>query len=300
MPMKKHRRYRTTYTSSGTIVSRRIGGGRLNQSEIYNKLVTMSWPLFFVWIAIGYFCMALLFAIFYGFSDVENMRGLTSHAAVDQFMELFLYSAQTLSTIGGAGIVPVGLFNNVIFTAESIIALLAAAMITGLLYARFSRPSARMIYSKNALIAPFKNGKALMIRLGNARKDELVEVAAQVHFVKYEEFTTRRTHIELPLERQKIPFLPLTWTIVHPIDEKSPFFNMSEASLNEREFDIMVTTIGLDRATGQNVFSAYGYKDLDLIVNAKFLPCSEVDDQGTTLVHLDRIGDFEKLESEVI
>ena len=224
------------------------------------------------------------------------MKGLSSGETFSQFWEVFLYSAQTLSTIGGAGITPVGLINNIIFTAESIIALLGAAVITGLLYVRFSRPSARMIFSKNALIAPFKEGMALMMRMGNAKKSELVEVVAQVHFVRYNEFTTRRTHIELSLERQKIPYLPLTWTIVHPIDEKSPFFGMEEATLHSKEFDIMITLIGHDRATGQTVFSGHSYTDLDMVWSAKFKSCSEVEEDGVTVVYLDKIGDYEKVE----
>lgn len=294
--MKKHRKYRTRYTTEGTIASRRVGINILNQSEIYNTLVSISWPMFFLYLAIGYFFISLIFALAYIFSDIQQLKGLTFHVGFAQFLEVFLYSAQTLSTIGGNGITPIGLLNNVIFTAESIIALLGAAVITGLLYARFSRPAARMVYSKNAIIAPFKEGKALMIRVGNARKNELLEITAQVLFVKYNDFTTRRTHIELPLERQKIPYLPLTWTIVHPIDSKSPFFEMDEAALHTQEFDIMVTMLGLDRATGLNVFSGHGYTDHELELDAKFLPCSEVDDKGITIVHLDRIGDFEKVE----
>ena len=293
--MKKHRKYRNKYTPDGGIVSRRFGIDHLHQSEIYNKLITMSWPMFFTWLTIGYFSVAVLFALFYLFVDLKNMRGLASSEHLQQFIEVFLYSAQTLSTIGGAVITPTGLLNNIIFTAESLIALLFAAVITGLLYARFARPSARMVYSKNALIAPYKDGKALMVRVGNARKNELHDVSAQVLYVHYNEFTTRRNHIELSLERKKIPYLTITWTIVHPIDEKSPLYNMDESILHKTELDIIVTTMGLDRATGQHVFSGITYTDHDLVIDAKFIPCSEVDEDGTTLVYLDKIGQFEKL-----
>lgn len=294
--MKIHRKYRTRYTPGGSIIARRIGVDFLHQSEIYHALITMSWFKFFIWLGIGYLSMAFVFGFAYIFADVENMKGLTSGESMEQFWQVFLYSAQTLSTIGGAGITPVGLVNNVIFTAESIIALLGAAVITGLLYVRFSRPSARMVYSNNALIAPFKEGKALMLRLGNAKKNELLELTAQVIFIQYNDLTTRRTFIELGLERQKIPYIPVTWTIVHPINEKSPFFNMDESTLHKKEFDIMVTIIALDGITGQNVFSAHSYSDLDLVWNAKFRSCSEVDEQGMTLVYLDKIGEYEKLE----
>lgn len=292
--MKQHRKYRTRFRN-GSIVARRIGVDYLHQSEIYHSLVNMSWRMFFFSLFISYSFTAFIFALGYNFADLENMKGLGTGERMRQFWEIVLYSAQTLSTVGGAGITPIGLVNNAIFTAECITALLGVAVITGLLYARFSRPSASMVFSSQALIAPYKEGKALMIRVGNAKKNELLELSAVVTFVRYNDYTTRRTFIDLSLERQKIPYLPITWTIVHPIDEKSPFFNMDEATMENKEFDIMVTMIGLDRVTGQNVFSANSYSDDELVWNAKFCSCSEVDEEGITLVYLDKIGSFEKL-----
>ena len=294
--MKKHRKYRTRYSKEGSIIARRIGVNHLHQSEIYHELITMRWSMFFVWLGLAFLFVAFLFALAYSFSDVKNMKGLSTGESIEQFFQVFLYSAQTLSTLGGVGITPVGFINNIIFTAESVVALLGAAVITGLLYVRFSRPSARMVFSDNALIAPFKTGKALMMRIGNAKKNELLEVFAQVIYVNYKDSTIRKEYTELSLERQRIPFLPITWTIVHPIDEKSPIFNMNESNVHEKEFDIMVTLMGLDRVTGQNVFSAHAYTDLDLVWDAKFKACSEVDDDGVTLVYLNKIGDFEKVE----
>ena len=294
--MKKHRKYRTRYSKEGSIIARRIGVNHLHQSEIYHELITMRWSMFFVWLGLAFLFVAFLFALAYSFSDVKNMKGLSTGESIEQFFQVFLYSAQTLSTLGGVGITPVGFINNIIFTAESVVALLGAAVITGLLYVRFSRPSARMVFSDNALIAPFKTGKALMMRIGNAKKNELLEVFAQVIYVNYKDSTIRKEYTELTLERQRIPFLPITWTIVHPIDEKSPLFNMNESNVHEKEFDIMVTLMGLDRVTGQNVFSAHTYTDLDVVWDARFKACSEVDDDGETLVYLNKIGDFEKVE----
>ena len=294
--MKKHRKYRTRYSKEGSIIARRIGVNHLHQSEIYHELITMRWSMFFVWLGLAFLFVAFLFALAYSFSDVKNMKGLSTGESIEQFFQVFLYSAQTLSTLGGVGITPVGFINNIIFTAESVVALLGAAVITGLLYVRFSRPSARMVFSDNALIAPFKTGKALMMRIGNAKKNELLEVFAQVIYVNYKDSTIRKEYTELSLERQRIPFLPITWTIVHPIDEKSPLFNMNESNVHEKEFDIMVTLMGLDRVTGQNVFSAHTYTDLDVVWDARFKACSEVDDDGVTLVYLNKIGDFEKVE----
>lgn len=294
--VKRHRKFRTRYENEGAITARRVGAEHLFQSEIYHELITMGWWKFFGWLSLAYAFIAFFFATAYTFVDVENMQGLTAGKSIRQFLEVLLYSAQTLSTLGGIGITPVGLLNNFIFTIESVIALLGAAVITGLLYVRFSRSAARIVYSHKALIAPYRQGKALMLRIGNAKKNELMEVAALINFVNYKDNTVRKEYIELSLERSRIPYIPTTWTIVHPIDERSPFHNQDESTLQEREFDIMVTIMGIDRVTGQTVFSAHNYTDLDIVWNARFVSCIELDDKGLTLVHLDKIGEFEQLE----
>jgi len=293
--MKRHRKYRTRYSDEGTISARRIGVGHHVQSEVYHALINMNWWRFFAWLGLVYVAFAFLFALAYSLADVGNMKGLST-GRVEQFLEVFLYSAQTLSTLGGIGITPVGLINNVIFTLESVIALLGAAVITGLLYVRFSRSSARIVYSDKALIGPYRQGKALMMRIGNAKKNELMEVVALINFVNYKDNTIRKEYTELILERNRIPYLPTTWTIVHPIDERSPFFGQDDTMTQTREFDIMVTLMGLDRVTGQTVFSAHSYTDLDIVWNARFASCSEVNDDGMTIVHLNKIGEYEIVE----
>lgn len=213
-----------------------------------------------------------------------------------KFWLIFLYNAQTLSTVGGAGISPIGMQNNLILTIESMIAMLGMAIITGLLYVRFSKPSAEIIYGNNALISPYKEGKALMIRIANGRKNELVGITATVYIKINDLLTARREVKQLTLERNTLPFLASTWTIVHPIDKESPLSNFGINNDESIQYDISIWLEGIDGATGQNVFSSYTYLFKDIIQNAKFLPCMDVDDRGLFLVYLNRVSDYEKIE----
>ena len=281
----------------GSFRVRRIGVKQFTLSEVYNSLVTMSWSRFFLFTFITYLILAFLFTLAYGFTDFENLKGATAISSSDRFWEVFLYSAQTMSTVGGVGITPVGIPNNLILTVESLMALLCAAIITGLLYVRFSRPSAKIVYSENALISPYKGGKAFMMRVGNAKKIDVVELSAHLFFVTFDPATNKRNFTELSLEQKHLPFNATTWTILHAIEVGSPFFNYDQGQLEKVRFDISVYISALDSVTGQSVFSRHAYSKQDILWNAKFLPCGEMNEQGETLVYLNKISDFEELKS---
>jgi len=278
----------------GSFRARRIGVNHLTLSEIYSSLVTMPWPRFFFFTLLTYLVFAFLFSLAYFFLDFQNLKGFTATSSTGKFWEVFLYSLQTMSTVGGAGIAPSGITNNLILTAESMIALLSATIITGLLYVRFSRPEAKIVYSEKALISPHKKGKALMIRVGNAKKIEVVELSAHFFFVFYDPATGKRNFRELKLEQSKLPFSATTWTIVHLIEEGSPFLESDQ--LKDIRFDISVYISAIDSVTGQSVSSRHAYSKQDIVWNAKFLPCWEINEQAETLVYLNKISDYEGLK----
>lgn len=282
------------FNADGSFRVKRIGLNHFALSEIYHTLVTQSWTRFFFVVSLTYVLIALLFTTAYWVVDPRNMVGLIGENKAVTFFELFLYSAQTLSTVGSAGVAPVGIPNNLIATAESMTALLCMAVITGLLYVRFSRPGANIVYSKNLLVSPYKQGEALMIRIANAKKNELDEVAAVVTLIRYDPKTRKRIFNELTLERDKIPFIPLSWTIVHPIDPESPFRHIG---LDEEkdEWAIYVRTSGIDSITGQPVFSGHAYTSKDLVRNARFSAFHELNEREETLIYLARINDYEEL-----
>jgi inward rectifier potassium channel len=201
-----------------------------------------------------------------------------------------------MSTVGGVGITPTGMKNSFILTVESMTALLCVAVITGLLFVRLSKSTAKIVFSDKGLIGPYKDGKGLMIRIANGRKVEVVELRAHLFFLTYDPIQNKRNFKELKLEQSSLPFSSTTWTVVHPIIEGSPFFAMDDTQKESLRFNVIIYVGAIDSVSGQNIFSRQAYSKNDIIWNAKFLSCSELSDDGEILVYLDKISDYEVVD----
>lgn len=279
----------------GTFRARRLGAQSFTLSDIYSRLISMSWAKFLVFILVVYFLLALTFALAYLHIDPEHVEGLVSDTRAGKFWELLLYSTQILSTIGGENLVLVGLSNNIIYTLESMTTLFYVAIITGLLFVRFSHSSAKLIFSDNLLISPYRGGKGLMLRVANAKRIDVVELRAHLFVIFYDPVNNKRNFQLLNLEQHYLPFNSTTWTIVHPIVEGSPLYNASIEELQKGHVNFIVYIGAVDSVTGQNISARRAYAVSDIIEHAKFLPCSELDDKGEILIYLEKIGDYEKL-----
>jgi inward rectifier potassium channel len=214
------------------------------------------------------------------------------------FVRGFFFSVQTFATIGYGTIHPVGMIPNLLVTVESYYSLLANALITGLVFARFSRPTAKIIFSKQAVIAPYQDGKALMFRLVNSRSSQLIEVGVTVMFaymVKEHGRTMRRFEL-LELERNKVQFFPLAWTVVHPIGENSPFANLTLEDLRQMDAEILILLAATDETFAQVVHARSSYKHDEIIWNAKFVNLyNKVEDGEPISIDIRRLSQIEKL-----
>jgi inward rectifier potassium channel len=226
---------------------------------------------------------------------LEHFNGLTSTESVGKFWEIFLFNAQTLTTVGGAGIAPLGFANNILLTVESMFAMLGAAVITGLLYVRFSRPTSGIIYSPNALISPYRGGKALMFRIANAKRNEVVELRTGLFAIANDLTNNKRDAKDLTVERSYLPFLAHAFTVVHPLNDQSPLNNFNWKDNDNTQYEISIWFSAVDRITGQNVYSGHTYFMHEIIQDARFKSCFDVDENGLFIVHLDKIGDYEKI-----
>lgn len=264
--------------------------------SMYHHLLTTTWPRFIGWASLGYFLMNLVFAFAYLLFGKTALGGFKSGDFLDELSQAFFFSVQTSSTIGYGHITPVSNGANILVTLESFTGLLGIALVTGLVFARFSRPTANILFSKNALISPYKDISGFMFRIANARKNQLIELSAQLHFshIVVENGKQSRKIHRLELELKKIPFFPLTWTIVHAIDKKSPLYRVSPEQLVESNAEFLILLTGLDDTFNQTVFSRSSYKAEEVIFGAKFRRIyNQAQQNGPVVVDLGQLNDYD-------
>lgn len=281
----------------GTFNVVRTGEPRFRNYEFYHRLITMSWTKFIFLIFLSYTVVNLIFAIIYYLMGADKLSMDSSHMHEgEKFLEVFFFSSQTLTTLGYGRIAPVGALASIVSSIEAMIGLLGFALATGLLYGRFSRPQARLLYSENAVVAPYRDGSGLMFRMTNMRRNQLIEVEVDVNIGFLNPETKTRSFVSLNLERKKINLFPTSWTIVHPIDEASPLYGKTREQLEAMQLEIYVLLKAFDDTFSQTVYSRTSYRAEEIMYGTKFLPMFTQLENGKTLLDLRLINAMEKVE----
>jgi inward rectifier potassium channel len=275
----------------------RKGYSLFRSRSFYHTLLNISWPTFFLLIVAYYLGTNLFFAGLYTLCGPGAIVGFESTALFDRFLHNFFFSVQTLATIGYGVLSPKSVSANLLVTIETLIGLLGFALITGLFFSRFSRPGARILYSKHAIVAPYRGITAFEFRIINERKNQIYDLEAKVVISRLESSNgvTQRKFHELPLERNQVMFFPLNWTIVHPIDEKSPLYQLSDKDLMESDAEFLVLLKGVDDTFSQVVYDRRSYKYSEVLWGAKFTNILDEQDDGNTKVDLNRIDEVERV-----
>jgi inward rectifier potassium channel len=238
----------------------------------YHLLLTMSWWRFFALCVGWYFFANVAFALAYMACGRGALISTTPGISQHPFWRAFFFSVETVSTIGYGNVVPVTLAANFVVTIEALAGLAGFAIITGLLFARISRPTANVLFSSHAVVAPYQEITALEFRVANARSNELIEVNAQVVLSRFEEVdgkSTRR-YYPLKLERNGVVFLPLTWTVVHPIEEDSPLHGETAETLLNTGAEVLVLLKAFDETFSTIVQTRTSYTYEDIVWGARF------------------------------
>jgi inward rectifier potassium channel len=283
----------------GSFNTERRGLGLRASLSLYNSLLTMSWTGFAALLATAYLATNALFAVGYTMAGPGALNGPAGSAFEEQLLQGFFFSVQTLSTIGYGHIAPVGLYANLLVTLESMVGLFGLALATGLVFARFSRPTAKIVYSGNAIIAPYRGKTAFEFRIANQRKTQLIDLEARVMFSRMVNESGRllRRFYPLTLERDKVMFFPLSWTIVHPIDEDSPFYGITKEECLAADAEVLVLLTGIDEDHSQTVHSRSSYKTDEIVWNAKFEDIFQyAPDHGPIGIDISRIHNVTRLE----
>lgn len=284
----------------GTFNVARTGLNFWSSLNLYHSLLTISWWKFYALVTLFYLLLNAVFALAFMLCGADALQGAASDTFGSGFLRAFFFSVQTFSTIGYGQVTPVGFAANALVTLEALVGLLAVALATGMLFARFSRPTAKIIFSKAAVIAPYRGITAFEFRITNGRSNQIIEMLARVIFTRFEEVEGRRTrrYYNLTLERDKVAFLPLSWTIVHPIDEASPLQGLTDKNLRDWDAEFLVLLTGIDETFSQTVHTRSSYKADEIVWNAKFtnLFSREADDQMMT-VDVRRLHSIELVET---
>ena len=255
----------------GSFNVRRTGVPR-GSLNVYHQLLTTPWLHFHLLILAVYLVVNVLFAGGYLLCGPGALAGGEAPTVGGRMTNAFFFSVQTLATIGYGKMTPEGNAANALVALEALVGLLGFALATGLLFARFSRPQARILYSENALIAPFHGGTALMFRILNASSSELSEVNAMVTLGRREmrEGKSTRRFYTLELERQSVMFLPVQWVVVHPINATSPLHGWTEEQLVASQAEVYILLSGIDETFTQQVHSRSSYRAGEIVWGAKF------------------------------
>ena len=278
----------------GTFNVVRRGLGPFGALNIYHHLLTVSWPAFLGLVAAGYAVTNALFAVLYTLCGPDALRGTDGIERGSRFLTGFFFSVETLATIGFGNIAPNGLAANVLMTVESLVGLLAFALASGLVFARFARPVARIVFSENALIAPYHGYTAFMFRVVNGRSNQLIEVNAKVS-VSLGHDGSRRFH-ELTLERPNVTLFTLSWTIVHPIDESSPLWGITERELHQEDAEFFVVMEAIDETFSQAVHARTSYKPQEVVWGARFRDLFIRSEGHVRGIDVSRLHDFAPAE----
>ncbi len=265
--------------------------------DFYHHLLTLPWWAFLVGLAGVYLSLNVLFAVLYllGNRAIANARP-------GSFADAFFFSVETISTIGYGQMSPATLYGNIVMTAEAMVGLILIAASAGVLLARFTRPTARVTFSKVAVVTPFNGVPTLSFRLANQRRNQILEAQVSVTLVRDERTSEGewiRRFYDLQLGRQRSPIFAMTFTVMHPIDLTSPLVNATASSLAAEAAEIVVTVTGLDETISQPVHARTSYLAHEVLWNRRFVDVFTQTRDGRLAIDYRRFHDTEPLQPPV-
>ncbi len=259
----------------------------------YHLVLTLTWPEFFGVLVLAFVLVNLIFGTLYWL-----LPGSVANAHESRFFDYFFFSIETLATVGYGVMSPASFAGHVVASFEILTGMVSIALITGLVFARFSKPTARILFSKRAVIRDFEGQPALMMRIANERHNRIVEASATLSLVRSEANAQGESFVrihDLRLLRERTPVFALTWTLIHPIDTRSPLYGLNAAQLAASRSRILVSVTGHDETMAASVYASGDYEAEDLVFDARFVDILSTSPEGERRVDLTRFHDIEQV-----
>lgn len=283
-------------TKNGNGNVRKTGIGFFEGISWYHTMVNIPRWKFMLILMLFYFTINCFFASLYYMIGAEHLKGVEMTTPAAKFGQAFFFSVQTFTTVGYGHISPDGFATSTIAAFEALIGLLSFAIATGLFYGRFSKPKAHILFSENALIAPYKGGTALMLRIAPYKNANLTEVEAKITLglqLGEKEMVANKFYV-LDLEMNKVNSLNLSWTLVHPITETSPLYGFTESDYRQLMGEFIVYIRAFDDMFSTTVVKRSSYVFSEVVYGARYVPMfSRSQDDSKTLLHIDKLNTFE-------
>ncbi|MEZ0151032.1 MAG: ion channel [Candidatus Reddybacter sp.] len=264
-------------------------------SDFYYRVMLATWPQFFVGAILVYLCINAGFAMIYflGGDMILNARA-------DSFVDAYIFSFQTSTTIGYGYLLPKNGLTHAIVMVDVFSGLLFVAVLTGLVFARFAKPRARVLFSQQVLITQHRGQTALLVRLANGRKHSSIvncNVSAVLMMEDRDpESMFERHFIDMHLQRNNVPIFALTWTLVHTIDEQSPLYGLDEAAIESYGTILIITLDGIEDIFAQTVHTNYIYEAKHFIFNKRFANILTRHKDGNRMIDYTRFHDVEECD----
>lgn len=282
----------------GTFNVKREGLPLLQSLSLYHYFLTITWPKLMSYLVGVFIASNALFALGYVACGPDALTGFRQQTNAGRLVSAFFFSVDTMATIGYGTISPTNLAANVVVAVEALVGLVGFAFVAGIVFARFSRPVAQIVFSRNAIVAPYRGITALMFRIVNRKTNEIVQLETKVLMARRRRdgATTDREFIQLKLERDAVVFFPLTWTIVHPIDATSPLYGLDADALRAVDAELLVLLNGFDETFSQTVHTRSSYKADEIVWGATFKSVfNPPRADGTLSVNIRKLNEVERV-----
>jgi inward rectifier potassium channel len=263
--------------------------------DLYHEMNTISWGRFLAIAVAIYLGANLIFAGLYLLQP-----GAIGQAKPGDFGDAFFFSVQTMATIGYGKLTPDTVYANLLVTAQTVFAMLLLALTTGMMFARFSRPTARVLFSRNVIVGQYNGTPVLSFRMANERRNQILQAEVTLSLLRTEpllEGGTMRRFYEMKLLRSRTPIFALTFQVMHPLDEDSPLFGVTAEQLAAEEIEFVVLVTGIDATVAQAIHARYSYSHEDLLWDHRFVDIFGYTETGEAAIDMRKFHHAEPLNA---